>query len=494
MKNLAFFVKQLEESDEKDIINNAKKLIRAINNQDDNESLLIDSNQQIFFFPSQPNLEPSLCDRIFDISCSKPFLLESESNLKILISLITQIASFDFDYFVDNYVPKMVKGDEKMHSILANVASIILNPLSGFLYHILSMQKYFDNKKKYDFFDHQSPDLNTPIGQTLTKFRKAIIDQILKSNSSQKKHILFNTSKSFYTYSIFYPYKHSEIPPYNNFEELSLGFPKKNESLYLSSYFLNQGIYTKEKRYSISSIETLIKWEKYFKEITGFDVYQKTKEIPLFHMKSSDDCPALFQYLKLIPFLALPSLETIINDEMELLAIILGEDPISASFYQCLCQILILNDEKFSVKIFDSILTICDNLGNLSDYQYHTLIHSICRFIEVLSISETCPINNNHIDKLNSLALVGFCSMHIEIRRASLKLFEALGNLNPQLCPIYDFIDSSEELFEYFIYNFFESYEKITSLILPIKKPPKSPLTLEIAINSPSSTIWQICI
>ncbi|OHS92774.1 hypothetical protein TRFO_12336 [Tritrichomonas foetus] len=494
MNELMKSIHQLTCSKGKESVEKAKKVLSILRHGDIKEFKNFSPNRQnnpkFYFAFTHPDIDISITHSAFNACLYNESLLQND--IKLAAKIYAQIASSDFPHFIEFLVPFLVKGNETHHYLLYEVAAIILNPLSGFLLYAPKTKKNkrgFHKKNSYDFFTEDSDDLKTRFGIALTKFRSIILDMIMHYKKTNEISLVYNPGPSIFTPSITSPSVNSTIKSYPNFNDLSCGFPYNLETLSMLSSFLDLENYTIGKTYQHSDEKIIQSWENYYKAVTNFDPIPPPDVIPFFTTKTPLRKNNLV-FLKLIPFLGLSSIKSIFNDEMFFMAKILGEDSFEAAFYLIFCQVLLLIYEETAVPIFDAIVKVCQNLQDYSDNQYYTILHSVSQLVDVLCVHPTCRIREDHISIINSLALIGFCCLHIEIRNASFRLLKCLGRLSPNVSPIYNTIIANKNLFPKIVMPFFDN-NPVNIIISSIAKP-KNPLTLRLAINSDCPTLWQI--
>ena len=503
MDEIAELINMLHDSKETFFSDRTKKLLLLLCCCENEKNLEQMIKSFDCFSRVNQNLTVSHCDSIFYVFSETKFI--NLSNKYIIAMILAQIAAFDFPYFVgylENLIVKMEQSSQNgnnkyqnIHMVFSELAGIILNPLSGFLLNAAKTKNNslgLETKEKFDFFSQDSPDLKSKFGEALLKFRSDIIRLILLSKNEIKQENSYDESALFVP-SIQTPYRNSLMASYPN--EIGVGFPYKFEILYLASEFLKMNKYTKSKKYKFTNPEIINPWNKYYEIITGFEPTDPYDFLPINHFSENDmpEFSSTNQYLKVIPFLQLKlkDLQDLIGSEDNIISIIIGKDYYNASFYICLCQVLLLTDpQSFGTKLFDSIIKAFSIDHLLTYCQYYSIAHSIARFLDVLCIHRNCFISTEQIYKLSSIALVGFCCMHQEIRDISFKLIKSIGRLNPKCSSIYDFIYKYRDTFDKEVLPIFE--RNPISLIAQITTKPKVPLKLAMAIRSPSPVLWQV--
>ena len=220
---------------------------------------------------SHPSLTLDLLNEIFTILIK---IYEIDENLEDLISLIiVELAAFNFNYFIINIIPELLK-NSNTHHLFISISTIILDPTTGFLRNA-PLSKYNnewpENTFKFDFFNKDSFDLKTIFGKSLTEYRliiknfiKTFIKYPFESIKKTKLPTIFVPSFMLSVQTII-------VPPMFRKYNLSCGFPGRVEILFALSAFQKQNKYekckgyTKQKYLSVTDV-----WAKFFENLTGY--------------------------------------------------------------------------------------------------------------------------------------------------------------------------------------------------------------------------------
>lgn len=456
------------------------------------ESSEIDFIPGSFYAHTPPDVTQEDMDFIFTKIISSDSLMAS--NEKLCSQIIAHIASFSFPYFVETLAPQFFQHSSlPLQFIAANVSRIILDPTTGFLKnspHSPNNDSWGDDEYNFNFFDSNSPDLQTPFGQALNSFRKMVFDQI-HDFFTDTSLITDNPEKAVFVPSVFVSVQTSVIPPSFTVTDISCGFPLRTEILLEFSKFQDQTVYTKDHDLSFTMTETVTEWSEAFSNL--FNSSPMLSPVTLSLYKGTDCSHDLkMKFSKLILFIN-PGISVQIPDDIfqYIMKFILGGNLSLSAFYIMLAQELLFIYPDFSFLLFDSIFEAIRNKSQLSNNQYFTLMVTITRFVDVLSLLPTRYLDDSQIETLFSVSLIGLCSIEVGIRYISFKVARSLGNFeaNNEFVNIYKFVNDNSAYFEQYLYNI---YENCTSAFLSESNTQVlSPLPFKESMLSSDILLWQ---
>jgi len=446
-----------------------------------------------FFSYSHPNLCVYDLEILFFMLMKKQFLIMMLDQNVVMI--ITQIASFNFKYFVEKMVPYILSFDDQAYlQFFITVATIILDPTTGFLRNApLSREncEWEENTSNFDFFSENSTDLRTVFGQSLTTFRQ-IIAQIAK------KFIIypFPTIKRTKLPTIFVPsfmftVQTIIVPPMFRTYHLSCGFPGRVEILLAISSLQRHQVFKILKGYTTATYKNVTDaWGQYYQQLTGFDALEILKPM---EFAPSDDCSKhlLIRLLKISLFIGFPILD---NSQIGdfIISGLLGDDPQLMPFMIVWSQAMIIVYNHLAPVIFSSICNAFDYLHILSSQQQYALYHEMARFLDVYVCLPGRFIDNKSIIRVLSHGLIGLSSVHVPVRHVALKVIISIGRFNNQnqIVMLHEFINDNKKQI---ITAFLKYFGNQPAYLLKNQPPrPYQILTFDLLLASTNQTLWQL--
>ena len=465
-------------------------------NNDSKETLENDffiPGKSFSFFPE--DLEPSDLDSLFEIIVTSNKLMENHE--EEAAHIISHIASCCFTHFVDDLAPKLFDASSiPLQFVTVRAARIILDPITGFLrnspFNPLN-DVWHDPEHHFDFFSEESEDRKTPFGLSLDKFRNMIFNFILSTFNFDDYLTTGECKYSVFAPSLFVSVQTTAIPQSLRKVDLNCGFPCRTEVLLALSNFQDQIKYDKTKDLTFEMTKNAKEWSDALVSLfkTKPAIYEKI--INLYEGTCEDSPNELFyRFLKLLLFLNI-GVTIIIKDEILHygLKYILGADPALAAFSLMFAQALLLVFPEFSFVLFDDVITAFNNKALVSQQTKFTFLLAISRFVDVLSILPTRYLDDQQIETLISIALIGLCSPYAEMRYISFKAAHSLGNFesNTESLNLYKFFIDNASNFEQFLFNTYEFNPM--SIMLQIKLKVLSPLKFQDVLLCRDFLLWQ---
>ena len=493
MSSLEGRIKEFEKEISSSNLNLAASLLETIyveicgGSYDNNDFNYIPGQNFSYFHPEATR---EIYDRLFSSLLSNDSFMEQNSVL--CSNVISQIAAFDFSYFVESNYPQLIKPNDKIRRIFAIVSRTIVDPFKGFLCYAPKTPNndcWHDENYKYDFFSDTSPDLQTTFGIALSKVRNRIYSYFLTYTG---KLINFYKGKKI-DETVFVPsfanmIQNIIVPQAYRLVNISCGFPTRLEVLYAISQSQDFYIFAKSKSDHFNHTKQIAqKYSEMNAKISGFPSIFSDDLVKFSHPFSfADDID--IKICKLLPFLAINEYEVSLPQFFNLIVYI---EPIYAGFFLSLAQLFYMSNPSFAFLLIDDIINQNESLSNLTPEQSHTLFHMISRLVDVLGCLPTRYIEDEQIEKLNALGLLGLASSLPRIRYAAYKLIETLSHFEAgeDKIPLYQILQENSGFFEEHLLNHLEKDPMI--LMSCDVLAPLVPLSMMDALTSIDWTLWQ---
>lgn len=431
---------------------------------------------------------------IFNIIVSSDELMTN--NEDIASQIIAHIASFSFEYFVENLAKDLfTKRSLPLQYVSTKVSRIIVDPATGFLKNSPRSplnDEWGDEDYKYDFFDANSPDRQTRFGKSLDKFRQMIFDQMKDFLTNDNLIEKYPPKLSVFVPSLFVSVQTTVIPPSFRIADIACGFPLRTEILLSYSKFQDQTSYSKTHDLNFKNSQTATEWSNAFALLFEETPTRCPSSIKIFE---GSDCSKNIQmnFAKLILFLNL-GISVQVTDEVfhNIMKFILGGNTSLAAFYIMLSQELLLVYPEFSFPLFDDIFYYIDHKIDMTNEQLFTFMLSITRFVDVLSLLPTRYLDDGQIEKLLWFTIVGLCFSDVGIRYISFKVIRSLGNFESdnKFLNLHKFIIENLSYFEQSLFYAYESHPH--SILSQSKLQVLAPLKFRESLLSNDFLLWQI--
>ncbi|OHT04356.1 hypothetical protein TRFO_28113 [Tritrichomonas foetus] len=432
-------------------------------------------------------------DVLFHTVISSDQLVEKNEDIASLI--IAHIAAFNFGYFVDNLASILLSQENLSKKFLATrVARHILDPVTGFLRNSPFSpfnDAWNDPSHVFNFFAEDSEDRQTPFGVALDKFRWMVHEEINKIMILEDYVNKGVPNQSIFVPSMIVSVQSTVIPPSYRMVDISCGFPARTEVMLTISKFQEQTSHNKTRDLEFEISETAKEWSNAF---TGLFQTKQEKNEKNIHLYESDNTNRniIMRFAKLLLYLNMGVSVQVPEEKFKYaMKLILCNDLEMASFSLQFSQALLFVYPEFSFTLFDDILGIIEYTYTLSIHQKFTFLLSISRFVDVLSLLPTRYIDDQQIEILTSLSLIGICSTYVEIRYISFKLTRSLGNFeaNTDSLNLYQFIMNNSNNFERFLFNAYENNPQ--AILLNANLHVLSPLRFKEAMVCRDQMVWQ---
>ncbi|OHT01267.1 hypothetical protein TRFO_31932 [Tritrichomonas foetus] len=450
---------------------------------------------------SPPILSRVDLDELYFYLLTIPDILESSYNIadertKIGYKLVAQIAAHDFPYFVNKLAPPLFETEnEKLHNLTAALSRIILDPTTGFLANAPHNPKndvWHDKDHNFDFFNVESSDLKTPFGKALWDYREKL-NHLLFSYFTDKT----NTRSTEFDYiTTFTPsflnfIQSTIVPPNFPYQKLSCGFSQRAQILLAFSRIQDLEYFSKNKSYRVEkSYAACQKWIDILNDDETESMTLTQVSSLEFHKPVNIQNSVKYRLLKLIVFLNPTGLSSQKNIDQYIVSGILGSDKVMTGFMIFIFQAIVFIYPKLSFLIMDAIFSKIDTYIVQNAAQHYTIIHSLTRYVDILSCLPERYLDTEQITKANAFAICGLASANPYVRIASNKLMSVLSSYetdDKNICA-YSFLNRNKEHFEKILIEFYAKDPRVQ--FKDMSHHALLPMAFDDAMKSISSTLW----
>lgn len=446
----------------------------------------------IHFSYISPEASTELYDLLYNTILSSEDLMAKIPTL--CSEVICQIAAYDFQHFVDVNFPKLLTPTFSTikKTILAITACIILDPVKGFLCNAPKSPKnnfWKEEQHRYVFFGEKSSEFETPFGKSLIKMRQSMYDYILiimkklisnyKDSSIQETFFVPSFTSIFQTIIIPQAYRTSDI---------ACGFPTRLEVLLAMSQYQGVQTFSKSKSDKFTYTTPISKQYSELSHRLASDKTDISYDLVKFSQPFdfSDDVDV--QLYKLLLFL---NLNESTSEPPPLMQLILYIDAKYSAFFLSLAQQFFLAYPYFSFSFFDDVFKQTSILNKYTPEQIFSFFHMLMRLVDVLACLPQRYLDDNQIEQLNAIGLLGLGSSYPRIRQSSYKLIETLGHFEAgdDKVPLFQILQSNTGIFEEFLLS---HIEKDPILLMSRSSiSPIMPLPMLDALLSSDNSIWR---
>lgn len=508
LRNHGYLMKKMNKfssyiSSSKNSFENAQKeLTKILNQLRGSSETITDANTMPgkFFRFHHPEIMQNDIEGLFGVFIKESAFVEK---YEILVArAISQLAAYDFVYFVSNIVPIFIEvPDVRIQHLYVSVCRIICDPTTGFLRNAplnqRNKQPDWNERTYFDFFSFDSPFLKSPFGHALIELRGTItkIIQIL----CKDPYPTIKTTKipTVYVQSFMFSVQTIIVPPKFREFHLSCEFPGRIEMLLALSAFQDRTQFQKAGGFGKPPDKLVVEaWQTYYEGISGFKslVVNKSIEISTKMFSTGDASKTLlFRFLKLslLTCLDLKSFPFERVGDFVMHTLLCSDNP-NMLFIIPWCQALISLHKDAAKHILNSICEVFANYNILSSSQQYTLFHMVARFLDLYVCTDDRSLTRDQMLTIVVYSILGLCSNHPTVRQVAMKVMVSIGRFNEDEKTIMfdEFINKrSKPIIMHFL-SFLD--RQPASILSTCPRKPYLLLNFDILMESTNQTLWQL--
>lgn len=340
---------------------------------------------------------------------------------------LSHLVVFHFEHFVDDILKNLIYSDDTNDMLLSVALSLpVLDPCSGFMCWAPRFLPEFAGKVSFDFFSSQSKDLETSFGCALTRLRLMIYEKSQTLMDDVKRESESRTG-------VFVPSFLSTLigtmaPKRYRKYNISCGFPHRIEILIAISNYQRVRSFVRDKGQHVHSVLTglVASWSEIYNRLTSSSRKMEYKTLQITGPDTVSDC-ALVAFLKLIGFTN-PGVAYNFDKSIGkmIMNLVLSDNASLSSFVIVWTQSLMMIDSSVVFYVFDEVFSLLPSMSEVSLEMFHTFVHSVCRFVDVLSCLPERYLTESQCMELHAFSLATLCVPHPRVRKTGYKLAIAL--------------------------------------------------------------------